>query len=99
RGTHPARIRPVGLAMLLLVDEVAQLLLDNTLSAAEAASVLADIRPKLDDLWAAIRAGDPVKIQLGKSNDPDFRIEMSFLSRALPRALPRGQQATAPTTN
>jgi hypothetical protein len=79
----PKHVRTVALPMFLLIDEVAICIARGALSPEDGAAVMRDLKPKLDDLWNAIRAGEPVAVHLGKSNDPNFRIEMSFLSRAL----------------
>jgi hypothetical protein len=82
RGVPP-KIRSVGLAMFLLIDEIAILMARGTLTAEQAVEVRRQIGPELEWLWSEILNGAPVRdIWFTKAEDPNSRIEMSFLKRA-----------------
>lgn len=80
------RIRPVGLPMLLLTDEIAGLVVEGRLTALGAAHVLSDLQPQLPQLWRGALAGRSTAIALiPKVNGRPVRIDLEFLRRAVER--------------
>ena len=80
RGNRPARVQPIGLAYLLLIDELAVLIARKTITPEECAEAYETIRARLDELWTAVIGGQKPTIAIGPSFES--RIDLTFLRRA-----------------
>ena len=87
RGTlEDLRIMPVGLPWLLLTSELLDTIAAGELDAAGARSALEGFRGRMTPIWkTALESKGIAQVWLTRPHDPDFKIELQFLARAVER--------------